>query len=384
MFLEKCQYYFGVLWDGLIGWWPVRKPEFDQGEKEKPIVKTRRKRGEGQISKNDLLLNLDKYFVYIKRMRKSDRESYDLYRQIGAQVLTKRTSSDFEDLISLDLPPRWKTVRPSFGCILIPHQDKTDEDVEKGGVSPSFLYFRKHKSLPSGVQAVPKGWDIYTFHLAYYIDKVEFTHDAAIAIDPNNQLHALRVKVNDDLVIKSKYGNHRGHNVIRRKKWRLPPVASLRKDKEAAEGRTSEEFICDLFNLAANFWELAQFKEVEVRAVKGSIAARFNISGVDTARLFQDRERTSDKKTRIFHAVRPYVKKSGAMVKLHFKGERKFNWNGYDILITVPGKDFAAYLPEFEAAAIPEEDMIEKGYDSKQVGKFIVDHTVKQVTAAHR
>lgn len=371
MFLEKCQNYFVQIWESISFLW--RSKEITVA----PIVeKKRRKRSYNKQSKNEILHNLDKYFKYIRQMKKADKESYDLYRKIGAQFISTQTIDGFEDTISLDLPERWKSVRPSFGCIFMPAEHDEKKEKKEDSINPRFIYFRRHKSLSGNVQAVPAGWDLYTFHIAFYFENREHTYDAAVAIDGDNQVHALQIKISDDLVINTKRGVNRGKYLVKRKKWALPDLGENRK------GKPKDQVIKESFCLAANFWELAQFKEVEVRAVKGSLAARFNITGTDTARLFQDRQRIENKKTRIFHAVRPYVKKNGKSVKLHFKGERNFNWNGYEISIYVPGKDFAAYLPEFEAAAIPEEEFDASdrdGLDSKKLGEFIVKNTVGNV-----
>ena len=57
-------------------------------------------------------------------------------------------------------------------------------------------------------------------------------------------------------------------------------------------------------------------------------------------------------------------------VKFHFRGERKFDWNGYQVDISVPYRDHMQ-MAEFDVAAIDEE-FLEKGHahlTTKELGQ---------------
>lgn len=73
---------------------------------------------------------------------------------------------------------------------------------------------------------------------------------------------------------------------------------------------------------------------------------------------------------RIFHFVRPHVRSDGVAVKAHFRGEREFNWAGYKITITVPGRDHFI-VDEFNVGASDEYwlDKNAKYLTMPQVGK---------------
>jgi hypothetical protein len=81
---------------------------------------------------------------------------------------------------------------------------------------------------------------------------------------------------------------------------------------------------------------------IRVSAEKNGVAAVFSVNIHRTAYFFADRDYqlTEDgKRKRIFHFVRPHIRSDGSTVKAHFRGERSFDWAGYRITITVPGRD---------------------------------------------
>jgi hypothetical protein len=71
----------------------------------------------------------------------------------------------------------------------------------------------------------------------------------------------------------------------------------------------------------------------------------FNVAMEHTASFFRDRDRVitaNGKAARIFHATRAHFRTlpdgRHIPIRMHFRGLRRFAWNGYDITITVPGK----------------------------------------------
>ena len=88
--------------------------------------------------------------------------------------------------------------------------------------------------------------------------------------------------------------------------------------------------------------ENAQLSMIKVTAEKGGVAAVFSVNVHRTAYFFQDRDyhlTEGGTRKKIFHFVRPHVRSDGVTVKAHFRGERSFDWAGYKINITVPGRD---------------------------------------------
>jgi hypothetical protein len=48
--------------------------------------------------------------------------------------------------------------------------------------------------------------------------------------------------------------------------------------------------------------------------------------------------------------VRAHQRKDGGVIKFHFRGERQFVWAGYQVSITVPGRDHINIV-DFNAGA---------------------------------
>jgi hypothetical protein len=117
-------------------------------------------------------------------------------------------------------------------------------------------------------------------------------------------------------------------------------------------GRISSANVCD------GHWTLrwANYSMMEVRAKKNGIIALIRVDILETPQFFKERIRLPDaggNVRKIFEIVRthPRALANGATtsVKLHFRGERKFVWNGYEIEITIPNWHHNVDLLEFNA-----------------------------------
>jgi hypothetical protein len=113
--------------------------------------------------------------------------------------------------------------------------------------------------------------------------------------------------------------------------------------------------------MTANTYEDLHYAGLRVLATKGHITAAFGINLLRTPYFFKDREVTigpTGSKRRIFHIVRTHARTRGdttSRVRSHFRGERKFRWNGYDIQINVPGTHHRLPI-EFDVGAVDEFD----------------------------
>jgi hypothetical protein len=94
---------------------------------------------------------------------------------------------------------------------------------------------------------------------------------------------------------------------------------------------------------------------IRVSAKKDNVIATLNVDIISTPGFFKDRTPViiDGIKKKIFHIVRPHKRVTGnwtTNVHMHFRGLREFEWNGYQIHITVPGRDHIL-LPEMSASA---------------------------------
>jgi len=172
----------------------------------------------GQYYFRDAILDqLETYFIYLKRMKRQNKEAYELHRRLGIHILPQSAIRNFDkwrkDNEEAELSAWWKYNRPGFGAIaygiddeaiheekiwtadLSPEQyaalekkhhwhdkDKPrpfngrmmtmtggkdfktlDGETIKTGIVwvPKFLYFTKWTKVPSNVQKVVSG-DVYS------------------------------------------------------------------------------------------------------------------------------------------------------------------------------------------------------------------------------
>lgn len=329
--------------------------------------------------RKDLLDNLDAYFKYIKQMRKHDHSSYDFFKNLGGQLIVGDDTA-----LTLDgwhsLPVRWKQLKPTFGCVFIEDVKTTYRET----AILRFVYFRKHTNKIANVQPVSVDGDIYIVNATYsFLSKngqteQDFFISFPVLITNDNQCKILLMKHNDDLIINSKKG-HKGSYRICRTKWSFPEWAIYEAKKA---NKTPEQIMLGAFYFAANCYEIAQHQMIDVRATKGNVTARFTIKGDVTAGLFKDREVTGNRKKKIFHSVKPHIRNNKSLIKMHFRGERKFTWNGYSIAITVPGKDYKSFMPEISLSAIDYDEnqpIPENMVDVQNLSKTLVDITTRVV-----
>jgi hypothetical protein len=290
--------------------------------------------------KKDLLEQLDGYQVYAARLRKWDPDSYKLFRRIGMYVLPPDMLAD-----RVELEPAVVRHPPGFGAVGMDLAGRREEDAD--WIFGRFVYFRKLERPGHDIQRAGLG-TVYRCHI-YWDDNKDkklnaerghgFGADFAVLVTPDGQVHALRMRQSKPQTIRHKRGRDRGHtSQVTHQHWALPDI-------EAAHGLSVAERIVSLFCMTMNFWaQAAQSSMIRVTATKGALVMPFVVDILRTPDFFRDREPvTIDGKTRrIFHIVRAHVrhtKRGDVGIKTHFAGLRRFRWNGYDIAISVPGRE---------------------------------------------
>jgi hypothetical protein len=343
----------------------------------------------GEFSFRDTILDqLDRYFFYISRMKKSDPESFELYSKIGGAILPyTSTWHDWDDEDNMPDPeelkrntkvPSWfHHQRPGFGCIAWgtdPRTEKYEQDHTVGKLStyvPKFFYFRKMKDPSPYVQ---RGFgDIYCATIWWDNGKKGYgvSQEFYVAISADGTtIEVLRVL---STKMKEIYSKKRYDPQLHRPKcewfdipdrqWRIPDTYH----RWARQwGITAELHLAHIFCTIMTRHEFAQSAMARVAVKKDNMTATFCISPRRMGYFFQDRDVTLTKngaKERVFHMVKPYsyLSKKGKTVniKMHFRGKRQFTWAGYSVSITVPGLDHLL----FDELNIPVSDeyWIDKG-----------------------
>jgi hypothetical protein len=320
----------------------------------------------GEFYFRDTILDqLDRYFIILKRMKRGDKSAYNLYSQIGAHILPERN----EGYSRKALEPRWLELRPSFGMVLYGSRSEAAKiDKERKRLVPFAIYFHKFNpsKAPVSVQPISSG-DIYvctvywdTLHPDRASIKARFNGaptEFAINISPSGDVRLLKVLFNKSITIRATKGRDRGSTfTVPQREWGIHDFF-----KEWAQQNTIDVqlFLTSLFIQTANTQIAAAEAMIKVRAAKGRMAAVFSVNILRTPYFFKDRDLSvgpSGKKKRIFHIVRTHTRKTGSVVRTHFRGVQEFNWNGYKIRITVPGWHHVN-TNEINIGAIDEEHM---------------------------
>lgn len=114
---------------------------------------------------------------------------------------------------------------------------------------------------------------------------------------------------------------------------------------------------------------------VHVRVAKGSKRVTFAIDMLRTPYFFKDRDKTvneNGKTQKIFHIVAGHKRKLAngeeTTVKSHFRGIRKFMWNGFKINILLNGKHIRSFNENnIDGVELLESQPMPEGYVNSQV-----------------
>ncbi len=301
-----------------------------------------------------ILDELDRYMTYIRRMKRADPEAYALYSKVGAHITPSQT------LMSLDLNCWWKdkSNRPSFGAISM-----CKEEEGKALVNVRFAYFQKLEK--AGVDVQKSDGDVYRV-TCYLDDKVilkKRKHGVPVSFYIDIDLHGnVRLLKTFGPVV-----HPIGKSDFVRMEWCYPKYP-----------RGGSKRAAEIFSLFADAFYLSNLSGFQVRASKNGDTAVFAIAENRATYFFRDRDDTQGKK-KIFHAVRAHkrdVDGKTVNVRTHYRGLRSFNWQGYDITISVPGLHHAAPTDarfsglEFDAF----DENVGDFMDIPQVGEYLGSH----------
>ena len=352
----------------------------------------------GEFNFRDTILDqLERYFVYLRRMKRNDRDGYGLYRQLGGHLMPYAATYTWwgyedekgkpldlrlkpEDIKHLKavLPAAFNKNRPAFGCVAygtnpLDEQRELEGTFEENGRGkrgmlwiPKFLYFHKYDRPPVGRNIVwqpfPDGdnyrltvwWD-RPHDPSHYHRKYGVPQDFALWISKDGQ----RIRV-----LKQK----QKHNT-----WAYPYEF---KDWAKSHGVGVQAYLTHVFIMAVEAFENCAMATVRVNVHKDDLTAVFGVDARRLAYFFKDRDVTLNKdgrQHRIFHIIKPHRRKDGALVKMHFRGEREFNWAGYHVQLTVPGLHHAP-MEEFDLASRGDPKPGEEMLDGSQLGGMFANY----------
>jgi len=351
---------------------PVFEPHPKRERKQR--VKVDDDTSQAHYYMGDLLEQLDNYFSDFDYLRRGNPDAAEIFEKYGVSVCSK------ERTLETALDTSFLAQMPAQGCFYF-GRNNDDED----SVGLRFVYFQKHKR-PINVQ--------HTNHTTYEVGGVWGIEDRHcfqfyVSVDDAGIVRVLKqVRPAYHTVGKGgkKNGGYtRGH--IIRMEWSYPSFLRewlVGHNAKHKENKTIDQFSAVIFSIMANGVQNTQF-DMNVRVKKDGRVATFAINMLRTPYFFAERDKTKNENGNtksILHIVRPHMR-NGKAIKAHWRGERRFMWNGYEVSIGMPGKHFAA-LSDFTAAAWELIDMGEgKGVTLADAAKRIDEHlTVGRSNAA--
>lgn len=301
-----------------------------------------------------ILDDLGIYFKCLRHMKNNDREGYDFYSKVGAHLLPNQNAFiETDGLFNGKLNAWFRKNRPTFGAVAFGvNKDLLADEKVRNKINPRFIYFRKYDRASVRTRlAIPvTDGDIYL--ITVYYDLVDTEHKRGIPVEygvivgRDGTVSVLKQLCSELVSVRSRRGQSRGKTfTIPKRDWGLPPIL---KEWAKEHERDAYEFFASYFSFAANMYADASHTFTRVNVEKDGLSAVFGVDIKRTPYFFRDRDVTisaeSGSRRRIFHIVRPHKRQTKAgdrYIRMHFRGERSFRWNGYDVLITVPGKHHA-------------------------------------------
>lgn len=356
--------------------------------------------------RDTILDQLELYWIYLRRMKATDIDAYETYRRLGATILPPFAwfmhdgpqPDDREEhkkqQVKKELSAWWKVNRPGFGCVsygitsrveayeINPPEWRRDKDRSSKDYAkkiwnvwvPKFLYFTKYAHPPSTIQPTTNG-DVYSCTVwwdrpndkawqAKYKSKGGTPQTFPIYISHDgSDVHLLKRRE----TFRAEPKNIQNRSYRNGKKGRKKPHAgdamrvynTWHYSKEFVNWANDYEtdvdvFLCNLFLNAARAFEFSGYGMTRVEVCNGDLTAVFSVDPRRMAYFFKDRDITltkSGKRERIFHMVRPHTRTlpNGTVqhVPFTFRGQPEFEWAGYHVKITIPGRDHLM-LTEFD------------------------------------
>jgi hypothetical protein len=380
------------LWHILLGWFrkkPEPQPEASTPEtppSEAPSEPSE-PRGYNLGLRKAILDELSEYFKVIRYMKAADEDNYDLYSKVGGYLLTLKDLAADQKIYMHDLSPWFKKVRPAFGCVAYADRGFWEEETKK--IMPRFIYwskFKKEKSPPAIQRLVGRG-DVYVMTIFWY-DKVPGKRllsaptDFALFVTEDGQVKALKHKIAATKTIRAKKKDRGKTFTAPCQKW---DFANFHYSYAKEHNLPVEEHMIGLFCCTTQEFELAVMNSmIRVAATKGEVTAVFAVDIKRSTYLFKDRETTltiDGRRKRIFHIVSAHPRMLGnrqTSVRIHFRGEREFTWNGYAVKITIPGlhhNDITEFNIAMHDAEMVKDHKHHIGL--KEMGNLIAEHVGK-------
>lgn len=336
-----------------------------------------------------LLDRLSLYMDMAERLKKTNDRAYALYRHTGAAILPARAFENWqithrEDGCAHELSWRWKNPAtcPSFGAVA--YLDNLDKAVEEERLTLRMICFYRIERAPASLEP-SSGGAVYEVIIFYHTTAPDARGKVGasdtnffVELLPGGVIRPLRAVETKYQTIKHRNNRAKGRrtSVVAHRNWSLVALKWFSKQFKASPKAVAQMF----FEEMAYGFEMAS-ASLRITARRDGVNAVFGIDMLRTPHFFSDRDASaltaSGRRRPIFHIVRTHAHRGTrtGYRRSHFRGLRHFEWNGYHVSISMPGKHHSPIADAtFGALLYDDDEQMPKGTTEyaaglRQIGK---------------
>jgi hypothetical protein len=341
---------------------------------------------EGEFYFRSVILDeLDHGFKVLARVHTTDPDAYGFLSTVGAQVCPAEALSPFWDTEAFVTG-----ALPAMGGLFLNQVGASEED---DLAHARLVYFNKillHRI--HNVEAPAPDEAVYALSIYYdELNKNPYQRGATnwcVAVAPTGKVRCLR-QLAVGQVVESKKRDVNGHRGVYRvparkwveNEWLRALAADAAAKGNVPDGLSPHDLGVRIFVWVTRLWEqMVVGSMVRVAVTKGGLTCCFAVNILRTPYFFADRDVEADGRKKIFHIVRTHTRQIGnrqTVVRTHFRGARRFTWNGYDVLITVPGWHHRG-IDKFDIAGVDFDTIPARDHrhwiDRAKAGRMISAH----------
>lgn len=293
-----------------------------------------------EITLDDIIDGIEDYFDVFDRLKKTDRDAYKYFSHVGPPLLLDSISAYKSDFERTRIPN--PHLLPSYFGAFFP---KTREHLKWEYDTSDFVLFQKPKKFINAL--APAGTTIFVennFNFKRnWLTREErkehphYTEDWSfgwvLGVDAYGEVKALPFRWQRQQELP-------GGGIIRHSEFNIPKgLRNLAKNSEYAKGDV-HKLMQRLF-IGTLVFTATAVSGVQVTIRKGKQSTRFGLPIKHLKTFFSDRiVEPGQRRKQIMHLVPAhYRNRDGKLIKVgdHLRGERIFDWRGYEVNVGVPG-----------------------------------------------
>lgn len=288
----------------------------------------------------NILSDLNQAHLLMRPLKKCEPDLYSFHEHVGARLVAPDAV-----VTARELSPEFREHMPAMGLWYLHDDNRRKREKEsKTFFKAAFFYFEK---TTKWFVDASEG-ETYRIGIVYSrLDNHKMTASCEffVSVDADGNINPLKQRTLKKIRLPiPKRGKQKGGaGTITQIQRGYPDGLKILQEicQENGSKISLEELAVETACTAMNFWETTSGGWC-VRTVRDGVAVTFSLHEGRCPYFFSERitAKASDgRRRRVFHAVRRHARQVNGKtidVKTHYRGERYFKWNGFDVQITVP------------------------------------------------